>query len=229
MEFVYIIIDRYNTSKGVIFLIYGYMRISTKKEKQTTDRQRITLGNYARDNKFRFDSIVEERISGSIKAENREVYCELKSKTLRADDVLIITDLDRLGRNADDVIAELKDLKSKGIKVIALDIPYMNEWKKSMDGSLYNMLIDIIITLKAHMAEQEREKIVSRINAGLEATRAKGTKLGRPSVELTKDFIKEYEKFKQGKYGDMTSTSFAKMLGIGRATLYKYINIYKVR
>ena len=54
----------------------------------------------------------------------------------------------------------------------------------------------------------------------------KGKKLGRPKVELPDNFIKEYKRFKDGKFGDMTATGFAKMLGIGRATLYKYIDIY---
>lgn len=211
--------------KGIDNMIYGYMRISTQKEKQTTDRQRITLEQYSKDNKFSFDLILEERISGTVKAENREVYSDLKNKTLRKEDILIITDLDRLGRTADDVIAELKDLKSKGIRVIALDIPYMNEWKKAQDSSIYDMIIDIVITLKAHMSQQEREKTVARINQGLDAARARGKKLGRKPVELPENFIKEYKKFKDGKYGDMTATGFAKMLGIGRATLYKYINL----
>ncbi|HEY8890709.1 MAG TPA: recombinase family protein [Clostridium sp.] len=208
-------------------MIYGYMRISTQKEKQTTDRQRITLVSYAKENDFKFDEIVEERVSGTVKADHREVFKDLKTKTLRKDDILIITDLDRLGRDADDVIAELKDLKFKGIRVIALDIPYMNEFKKAQDSSIYNMVVDIVITLKAHMAQQEREKTVSRINQGLAVARAKGTKLGRPQVELPKDFIKEYERLKDGKYGDMTATGFAKMIGIGRATLYKYIKIHE--
>lgn len=208
-------------------MIYGYMRISTQKEKQTTDRQRITLEAYAKENGFEIDEIKEERISGTVIAEHREVYSDLKNKTLRADDILIITDLDRLGRNADDVIAELKDLKAKGIRVIALDIPYMNEWKKVQDNSIYDMVIDIVITLKAHMAQQEREKTVARINQGLDSARAKGKKLGRPQAELPKEFIKEYEKFVNGEYGKSSALQFAKMLGIGRSTLYKYIDIYK--
>lgn len=213
--------------RGIDNMIYGYMRISTQKEKQTTDRQKIALEQYAKDNNFTFDEILKERISGTVKAENRQVYSDLKAKTLRKDDILIITDLDRLGRNADDVIAELKDLKSKGMRVIALDIPYLNEFKKAQDSSIYDMVVDIVITLKAHMSQQEREKTVSRINQGLDAARAKGKRLGRPQAELPDNFIKEYKKFKNGKYGDMTALGFAKMLGIGRATLYKYINIYE--
>lgn len=207
-------------------MIFGYMRISTQKEKQTTDRQRITLNQYAEENRFEFNEIVEDRISGTIQAENRPKFNELKGK-LRKNDILIITDIDRLGRNADDVIFQFKKLKGDGIRVIALDTPYLNEWDKVQDSSLYNMIADIFITLKAHMAQQEREKTVSRINQGLQVARAKGKKLGRPKVELPKDFIKEYRKFKGGEYGSMSAIAFAKMLGIGRSTLYKYINIYE--
>ncbi|WP_039239199.1 recombinase family protein [Clostridium novyi] len=206
-------------------MIFAYMRISTHKETQTTDRQRITLETYAKENKFKFDEIVEERVSGTIKANNREKYSKLKEK-LRENDILIITDLDRLGRNADDVIMELKELKSKGIRVIALDMPYMSDWNKANDNSIYDMIIDIVITIKAHMAQQEREKTVARINQGLDVARSKGKKLGRPKVELPENFKKEYQKFKNGKYGDVTAAGFAKMLGIGRSTLYKYIKIY---
>lgn len=81
------------------------MRISTQVNKQTTDRQRVTLETYAKNNNFKFDNIIEERISGTVKADNREGYSGLKTKTLRKDDVLLITDLDRLGRDADDVIS----------------------------------------------------------------------------------------------------------------------------
>ena len=168
----------------------------------------------------------EERISGTIKADHRPQFNILKEK-LREDDILIITDIDRLGRNADDVIMEFKKLKSEGIRIIALDTPYLNEWEKIQDSSIYNMIADIFITLKAHMAVQEREKTISRINQGLMVAREKGKTLGRPKAELPKDFIKEYKKFKDGDYGDMSAMSFAKMLGIGRSTLYKYINIFE--
>ena len=205
-------------------MIFGYMRISTQKEKQTTDRQKNTLKEYAKENDFTFSEIVEERISGTVKAENRPAFNALKDK-LRENDILIITDIDRLGRNADDVIMEFKRLKADGIRVIALDTPYLNEWEKIQDSSIYNMIADIFITLKAHMAQQEREKTVQRINQGLEVARAKGKALGRPKVELPKEFIKEYKKFKKGAYGCMSAKKFAEMLGISRSTLYKYIKI----
>ncbi len=205
-------------------MIFGYMRISTNKEAQRTDRQDFTLKQYAKNNNFEFDEIFEERISGNIKAEHRKEYKKLK-EIIRKDDILITTDLDRLGRDADDIIIELKELKSKGVRVIVLDMPYMNDWDKAHDDSIYNMVVDIVVTIKAHMAQQEREKIVSRINQGLDVAKAKGNKLGRPKTELSKDFIKEYDRFKNGEYGSISSIKFAKMLGIGRSTLYKYIKM----
>ena len=91
------------------------------------------------------------------------------------------------------------------------------------------MIADIFITLKAHMAQQEREKTINRLNQGLEVAKAKGKKLGRPKAELPQNFIKEYNKFKNGEYGKMSAIAFSNMLGIGRSTLYKYINILEKR
>ncbi len=205
--------------------IIGYMRVSTK-DRQTTDRQELTLKDYAKRNGFTFDKLVSDKVSGTIKANNRFEYAKIK-ENMRSGDILVLTDLDRLGRNADDVIRELKELKANNIKVVALDMPYLNEWNRVNDNSMFDMVIDIVITIKAHMAQQEREKIVSRINQGLAVAKERGKKLGRPRVTLPDNFVKEYKKFSNGEYGKMTASGFAKMLGIGRATLYKYIEIYK--
>ena len=209
-------------------MIFGYMRISTQKEKQKTDRQKITLQQYARDNKFEFNEIAEEKISGTVTAENRPKFKTLRGK-LRKDDILVVTDIDRLGRDANDVIMEFKKLKNEGIRVIALDTPYLNEWENVTNNNMYDMIADIFITLKAHMAQQEREKTVTRINQGLDAAKARGKKLGRKPVVVSDEFRKEYQKFKSGKYGDISAISFAKMLGIGRSTLYKYINLIETK
>ncbi len=207
-------------------MVFGYMRISLNNGNQKTDRQKVTLEAYAKNNGFKFNELVEEKLSGAVKTDNRPGYSRLKAK-MRAGDILVITDLDRLGRDADDTILEFKELKARGIKVVALDIPYLNDWNKATDDSIYNMVVDILITLKAHMAQQEREITVKRIKQGLAAARARGQRLGRPKAELPKEFIREYRKFKKGCYGEMSKTDFAKMLGIGRSTLYKYIGIYE--
>lgn len=204
--------------------IFAYTRISTQKEIQKIDRQLATLKKYAEDNNFEFDEIIEEKISGTIATENRPKYSELRKK-LRKDDVLVITDIDRLGRDANNTITEIKNLRALGIRLIILDVPHMNEWNKVNDDSIYEMIIDVVITLKTHMAQQEREKTITRINQGLDNARAKGIKLGRPKTGVPKSFIKSYNKFENGLYGKMSVVEFCRMLKISRSVFYKYKNI----
>ena len=207
--------------------IIAYMRKSKNTEAQKHDRQELTLKEYAKANNFTIDKFVTESVSGAVNTDKREEYATLKNKTLRNGDCLLLTDIDRLGRDADNVIHELKDLKQKGIRVVALDVPHMNEWEKVKDESIYEMIIDIVITLKAHMAQQENEKRRTRIMQGLDVAKQNNVTLGRPKTELPSDFIKQYKKFKAGEYGNISACNFAKMLGIGRSTLYKYINTYE--
>jgi DNA invertase Pin-like site-specific DNA recombinase len=206
--------------------IFAYMRKSKNTEAQKHDRQELTLKEFAEANNFSIDEFFIESVSGSVNTDKREEYSSLKGK-IRRGDVLLLTDVDRLGRDADNVIRELKDLKQMGVRVVALDVPHMNEWEKTKDESIYDMIIDILITLKAHMAQQENEKRRERIMQGLEVAKQKGVTLGRPKAELPLDFIKQYKKFKGGEYGKISASNFAKMLGIGRSTLYKYIGIYE--
>ena len=181
--------------------IFAYMRISTNHQK--TDRQKQTIIEYSVKNGFNIDEFVSDTITGGTKADNRPNYHNMKEHFRRGDTV-IVSDVDRLGRNADDVIVEIKDLQSKGIRVVALDVPFLNDWEKMNDDSLSKMIIDIFVTLKAHIAQQEKEKIHDRVMQGLEVAKAKGKKLGRPPTGVPKEFIKEYNKLQSGEYGTST-------------------------
>ncbi len=206
--------------------IFAYMRISTNKKTQKVDRQQQAIIGYSVSNGFKIDEFVADIITGGTKADNRPNYHNMK-KQLRRGDTLLISDVDRLGRNADDVIVEIKDLQSKGIRVVALDVPFLNDWEKMNDDSLSKMIIDIFVTLKAHIAQQEKEKIHDRVMQGLSVARAKGKKLGRPATGVPKEFIKEYNKFQSGEYGSISVVQFAKLHGIAVSTFYKYANILK--
>lgn len=204
--------------------IFAYMRISTNKKTQKVDRQQQTIIEYSITNDFKVDEFVSDIITGGVKADNRPNYHDMK-KQMRSGDILIVSDVDRLGRDADDVIVEIKDLQAKGIRVIALDVPFMNDWKMMNDDSLSKMVIDIFICLKAHIAQQEKEKIHDRVMQGLDVARAKGKKLGRPASGVPKDFIKEYNKLQSGEYGNISVVQFARLQGIAVSTFYKYVKI----
>lgn len=206
--------------------IFAYMRISTNH--QNTDRQKQTIIEYSVKNGFNIDAFVSDTITGGTKADNRPNYHNMKEH-FRKGDTLIVSDVDRFGRNADDVIVEIKDLQSRGIRVVALDVPFLNDWEKMNDDSLSKMIIDIFVTLKAHIAQQEKEKIHDRVMQGLEVAKAKGKKLGRPATGVPKEFIKEYNKLQNGEYGSITVVQFVKLQGIAVSTFYKYVGIMKGR
>jgi len=207
-------------------MIAAYTRISTNKETQKHDRQEIALSDYAKKYGFEISMWCKDTITGKTRADNRPNYQYLKSM-LSAGDTLLLSDLDRLGRDASDTIMEIKDLQQRGVRIIALDIPYMSDWDSMRDDSLSRMIIDIVVTIKAHMAQQELEKTVTRIKQGLAVCREKGIKLGRPrKQELPTDFVKKYEDYLSGAYGKLSMIGFAKMIGLSRSTVYKYINIY---
>lgn len=169
--------------------IFAYMRISTNKATQKTDRQQQTIIEYSICNNFRIDDFFSDVITGGTKADNRPNYHKMKQQ-LRNGDTVIVSDIDRLGRNADDVIMEIKDLQSKGIRVVALDVPFLNDWQKMNDDSLSKMIIDIFVTLKAHIAQQEKEKIHDRVMQGLNTAKAKGKKLGAACYRCAKRLYK---------------------------------------
>lgn len=206
--------------------VFAYMRISTNKKTQKIDRQNQAIMEYSIKNGFKIDEFASDVITGGTRADNRPNYHNMKEH-FRSGDTLIISDVDRLGRNADDVIVEIKDLQSKGIRVIALDVPFLNDWEKMNDDSLSKMIIDIFVTLKAHIAQQEKEKIHDRVMQGLEAARAKGKRLGRPATGVPREFVKEYNKFQSGEYGGISVVQFAKLQGIAVSTFYKYVGILK--
>lgn len=208
--------------------IFAYMRISTNHKAQKIDRQKQAIIEYSITNEFCIDEFVSDVVTGGTKADNRPNYHSMKEH-LRHGDTLIISDVDRLGRNADNVIVEIKDLQSRGIRVVALDVPFLNDWEKMNDDSLSKMIIDIFVTLKAHMAQQEKEKIHDRVMQGLDVARAKGKKLGRPATGVPKEFIKEYNKLQSGEYGNISVVQFAKMQGMAVSTFYKYVGILKDR
>ena len=206
--------------------IFAYIRKSTNKKSQKLDRQEYELLKYASKNNFVIDEFFSDIITGETKADDRENYHYMK-QCLRSGDTVIVTDIDRIGRNTDDVILEIKDLQMKKVRVVILDIPYMNDWKTIYDESIYKMAIDMFIVIKAHIAQQEKEKIHDRVMQGLDVARKNGKKLGRPATGVPKEFIKEYKKLQSGEYGNISVVQFAKLQGIAVSTFYKYVGLLR--
>lgn len=199
-------------------MIFGYVRVSSKE--QNEERQIIALRNYC--SELEIQNIYIDKESG--KDFNRENYQKLKS-TLRSGDVLIIKELDRLGRNKQMVKDELDYFRNKKIRVKILnipttlmDIPEDNSW-------IFDMINNILVEVLAAMAEEERNKIKTRQAEGIAIAKEQGKYKGRPLGPLPDGFERLYKQWKEKK---ITAIQFTKLLNLkSRTTLYKYINRYE--
>jgi putative DNA-invertase from lambdoid prophage Rac len=142
-----------------------YARVSTAE--QTTDNQVLE----ARDAGFAIlpRHTVEETISGSVPASERPGFSKLLDR-LDEGDKLVVTKLDRLGRNTTDVLATVDRLASMGVHVHCLALKGVD--LTSASGKLH-------MTVLAAVSQFERDLLIERTHAGLARARAEGKRLGR--------------------------------------------------
>ena len=167
------------------------------------------------------DEIVIEKASGKNFI-GRAKYQELKSK-LRPQDLLIIKSIDRFGRNYSEICKEWESIINMGVDIQVLDMPILNT-RDNVNGLTGKLITDIVLKLLGYVAQRERENIKTRQAEGIASAKAKGTKFGRPTGEIPKDFIRCYELYKQGlvKVKDVMS-----MCNIKRSTFFKYAQSIK--
>jgi putative DNA-invertase from lambdoid prophage Rac len=151
---------------------FAYLRVSTPG--QTTDNQRAEI--QAAGFTIEPRRLVTETVSGSVAAIQRRGFARLLDR-LEAGDVLVVTKLDRLGRNAMDVGATVAKLAELGVRVHCLALGGVD--LTSSTGKLTMTVINAV-------AEFERDLLIERTQAGLRRARAEGKRLGRP-VSLTHD------------------------------------------
>ena len=197
--------------------IYGYVRISTSFQK--SDRQIDELRKYAKKEKFKYKKIYQDVISG--KNYDRPELNQLR-ETICSGDVVVITELDRLGRRYVDTLEELEFFRKKKVKVIFLDLPELSTGDKIMD----EFLNDVVLKVVAYMADKERERLKRRVREGYEAARKRGVRIGRPESPLSKAFLKYYDEWKAGKY---KAVEVYKILGVSKGTFYNWVKIHEGR
>jgi len=171
--------------------IYGYARVSTKEQKE--DRQVEALKKYG----IEESNIFVDKISG--KDFNRPEYKFLKELMKRTqNNVLVIKSIDRLGRNYREILHEWQELTHElNIDIVVLD---MNLLDTTLHKNLLGTFIsDLILQVLSFVAEQVRTNTRTRQAEGIAVAKAKGTKFGRPRIELPANFEEEYIKWKEGK------------------------------
>lgn len=182
---------------------FAYCRVSTAD--QTTDNQvrEIEAAGFAVDPK----RVIAETVSGSVAARERKGFVKLQDR-LEDGDVLIVTKLDRLGRNAMDVRATVEALAAEGVRVHCLALGGVD-----LTSAAGKMTMGVINAV----AEFERDLLIERTQSGLSRAKAEGKTLGR-RAKLTDE--KQAEVRKQRAAG-VSLGVLSKTYNVSRAAIQR--------
>lgn len=176
-----------NTSAAI------YARVSSVGERQSTERQVIDLGQYAEQNGISIVKVYEEHISGAKKNVERPILTEcLDYCFTNGISILLLSELSRLGRNVDEVLANVRLCKKNHLNV------YFQKENISIfqaDGC-ENPFLTVMIAVLGTCAQMERENIQYRLNSGRRVYIEKGGKLGR-KVGSVKSREQKAEQYKE--------------------------------
>lgn len=201
-------------------MIYGYHRTSTAD--QHLDRGIKEIEDFCKERDFKLEKIYTDQQTG--KNFNRPRYTVLKQDVLRAGDTLIITEVDRLGRNKQVTLAELKDLQAMGVRIMILELPTTCQDFSKLGNDMAAMLMEtvnnMLVELYASIAEAELLKKEKRQREGIEAMKERGEwyKYGRPQYKKP---INWDEVITAWKAGEIQAVEAQKRLGMKPATFYK--------
>lgn len=196
---------------------YGYHRTSTRE--QHLDRGIKEITAYCEQNNLELEKIFTDQQTG--KNFNRPRYQVLKEDVLRTGDELIITEVDRLGRNKQETLKELQYYRDNGIRVKKLELPTTLMDLSKLDNAMARMLIE----LYAAMAQAEIEKKEKRQREGIDAKKNRGEwdDYGRPAIMSQEEFSKQYKKVLSG---ELRPFELMKQLGMSKSTFYRYVKEY---
>ena len=158
---------------------YGYARVSTKE--QNVSRQLDALLAFPLEER---DIYVDYYSGASF---SRPTYQRLL-RLMAEGDVLVVTSIDRLGRNYKEILEQWQDLtRVRGVDIVVLDMPLLDT--RTSDRDLTGTLIaDIVLQLLSYVAQVERENIRQRQAEGIAAAKARGVRFGRPPRPLPENF-----------------------------------------
>jgi len=183
---------------------FAYGRVSTKD--QTTENQKLEIQSAGYPVDYWY---ADEGVSGSTQASQRPQFSKMLQQ-IRDRERLVVTKLDRLGRDAQDVGATIKLLAARKIEVIVLQLGKLD--LTSAAGKL-------MLTMLAAMAEMERDLLIERTQAGLARAKAEGKTLGRPA-KTTNDQRREITDLHQK---GTSISALSRLYGISRASVMRIV------
>ncbi len=193
-------------------MIYGYIRVSS--DKQTIENQRFEISNFCEKNSLTIDVWVEETISGMTRVENRKLGKLLKK--MKKGDVLICSELSRLGRNLLMIMGVLNECMNRDIQVWTIKDNYR------LGSDINSKVLAFAFGLSA---EIERNLISQRTKEALARKKAEGVVLGRPKgSKSAKTKLSGQEKQIKELLGKKVSYSaIGRILGVHRITVSCFV------
>lgn len=204
-----------------------YSRVSSQGDRQDTARQVRDLELLAKQRNMKVAKIYEEHISGAKKTQERPILREcLEYCFSNSVDILLISELSRLGRNVDDVLANVRLCKEKHLNVY-----FQKEQLSIFDASgKEHPFLTIFIAVLGTCAQMERENIKFRLNSGKAQYMAKGGKVGRKEgyrksdEELQEQYSGVIKQLRKGYPIRM----IAKNEGVGISTVQRIKKKFKI-
>lgn len=198
-------------------MIYAYIRVST--DKQTVENQRFEINNFLKRDNLVVDKWYEETISGT-KSPDKRILGDIIGR-VQKDDLIICSELSRLGRSLFMIMSILNKLMEKGVRVWTIKDNYR------LGDDIQSKVLAFAFGLSA---EIERKLISDRTREALARKKVEGVILGRPKGRKSsilkctnrKEEIQDMIAFRIAK------TRIAKSIGVSSPTLYKFIDSQKL-
>ena len=197
-----------------------YARVSSVGDRQSTERQVKDLSDYALYKQLEVRKVFEEHISGAKKNEERPVLCQtLEYCKQNGISTLLVSELSRMGRNAFEVLASVKELLDCGINL------YIQKEQFNLLGEdgKPSLFAPIMLATLSTCAQLERENITFRLQSGRKQYVAKGGRLGRKpgSVKTVEQKKEEYREAIMLLKKGYSIRDVAKLTGKGISTIQR--------
>lgn len=198
-------------------MIYGYCRVSTQHQHE--ENQHFAIEQFCQQNNLHIDTWVEEKISSSKKLADRRLGTLLN--TLTENDILITTEISRLGRSLLEVMGILQTCLEKGCQVWTLKENFR------LGTDIQSKVLAFAFSLSAELS---KSLLQERIKESLARLKANGKKLGRPlgakskALKLSRNKKRLFTLLEKG----IPITQIAKILQVNRCTIYKFLERKKL-
>lgn len=175
--------------------VHSYMRISTLDKGQSVENQRMAINEAGYATTFWYS---EEGVSGSVKGLDRPEFKKMM-EAVKKNDLIVVTALDRLGRDAEDILNTVNNCERLGVRICILALGQTD---------ITSVMGKAFVTMLSALAEMERNELRARTKRGLKRVEAEGRILG-PKLKLNPESMHKMVQFKaQGKTLDEMSIIF---------------------